>query len=156
MLASWCIIRFLWKWGVLAMPMYHDMEKYGLDSRFTHNTTYISHNYKTIFFVELGNHTHQYMLEPILFFAIRTIASMRLSSHALSYEMGHWGTRWEWSTMHSFPEASSGVWVSHFDTMPFCLWSYSIMISTHLRPNPILAWISLTITMCTLDCNIHW
>ena len=31
------------------------------------------------------------MLEPILLFAIQTIASMQLSSHALRCEMGHWG-----------------------------------------------------------------
>ena len=31
-----------------------------------------------------------------------------------------------------------------------------IMLSTNLRPNPILAQISLKIIMCTLNCNIHW
>ena len=37
-----------------------------------------------------------------------------------------------------------------------CLWSYSTMLSTHLRPSPIFARISLTTTMCTIYCNIHW
>ena len=41
------------------------------------------------------------------------------------------------------------------DTM-LCLYSYSTMLSTHLQPSPILAQISLTTTMCTLNCNIHW
>ena len=48
--------------------------------------------YKTIFFAERGNHTPRYMLEPITFFAILTIASMWVSSHALCCEMGSLGT----------------------------------------------------------------
>ena len=48
--------------------------------------------YKTIFFLERGNRTHRYMVEPIPLSAIRTIASMRLSSHALRCETGRWGT----------------------------------------------------------------
>ena len=50
--------------------------------RFTHS------NYKTIFFAERGNRAHRYMLEPIPLSAICTIASMRLSSHALRCETG--------------------------------------------------------------------
>ena len=61
-------------------------------SRFTHYTTHVAPNYKTIFFAERGNRTHRYMLEPIPLSAIRTIASMRLSSHALRCETGRWGT----------------------------------------------------------------
>ena len=61
-------------------------------SRFTHYTTHVAPNYKTIFFTERGNRMHRYMLEPIPLSAIRTIASMRLSSHALRCETGHWGT----------------------------------------------------------------
>ena len=61
-------------------------------SRFTHYTTHVAPNYKTIFFAEWGNRTHQYMLEPIPLSAIRTIASMRPSSHALRCETGRWGT----------------------------------------------------------------
>ena len=34
-------------------------------SHFTHYTTHVAPNYKTIFFAERGNRTHQYMLEPI-------------------------------------------------------------------------------------------
>ena len=37
-----------------------------------------------------------------------------------------------------------------------CLWSHLIMLSTYLQPNLILARIFLTITMCTLNCNINW
>ena len=61
-------------------------------SRFIHYTTYVAPNYKTIFFSERGNRTHPYMLEPIPLSAIRTIASIRLSSHSLRCEMGRWGT----------------------------------------------------------------
>ena len=61
-------------------------------SRFTHYTTHVAPNYKSIFFAERGNRTHRYMLEPIPLSAIRTIASMRLSSHALRCETGRWGT----------------------------------------------------------------
>ena len=46
-------------------------------SRFTHYNTHVAPNYKTIFFVERGNRTHRYMLEPIPLSSIRTIASMR-------------------------------------------------------------------------------
>ena len=60
-------------------------------SRFTHYTTHVAPNYKTIFFVERENRTHRYMLEPIPLSVIRTIASMRLSSHALRCETGRWG-----------------------------------------------------------------
>ena len=34
-------------------------------SCFTHYTTHVAPNYKTIFFAEQGNHTHRYMLESI-------------------------------------------------------------------------------------------
>ena len=61
-------------------------------SHFTHYTTHVAPNYKTIFFTERGNRTHRYMLEPIPLSAIRTTASMRLSSHALRCETGRWGT----------------------------------------------------------------
>ena len=61
-------------------------------SGFTHYTTHVAPNYKNIFFAERGNHTHRYMLEPIPLSAIRTIASMWLSSHALRCETGRWGT----------------------------------------------------------------
>ena len=43
-------------------------------------------------YTKWGNLTHRYMLEPIPLFAIQTIASMRLSSHALRCETGCWGT----------------------------------------------------------------
>ena len=52
-------------------------------SRVTHYTTHVVPNYKTIFFTERGNHTHRYMLKPILLSVIRTIASMRRNSHTL-------------------------------------------------------------------------
>mgnify|MGYP000745292264 CR=1 FL=1 len=53
-----------------------------------HYTLVFDTNYKTIFFAEQGNRTHRYMLEPIPLSAIRTIASMTLSSHALLCETG--------------------------------------------------------------------
>ena len=34
-------------------------------SRFTHYTTHVAPNYKTIFFAEQGNRTYRHMLEPI-------------------------------------------------------------------------------------------
>ena len=62
-------------------------------SPFTHYTTHVALNYKTTFFVERGNRvSHRFMLETIQLCTIQTIASMRLSSHALRCEMGHWGT----------------------------------------------------------------
>ena len=61
-------------------------------SCFTHYTTDVATNYKTIFFAERGNRTHIYIFEPIPLSAIWTIASIWLSSHALRYETGRWGT----------------------------------------------------------------
>ena len=57
-------------------------------SRFTHYTTHVAPNYETIFFAERGNRTHRYMLEPIPLSVIRTISSMRLTSHALGSKRG--------------------------------------------------------------------
>ena len=34
------------------------------------------------------------------------------------------------------------------------LWFCRVCTTLHCIPNP--TWISITITMCTLDCNIHW
>ncbi|MCO5602927.1 hypothetical protein L7F22_057067 [Adiantum nelumboides] len=59
-------------------------------SRFIHYTTHVAPNYKAIFFSERGSRTHPYMLEPIPLSAIRTIASIRLSSHSLRCEIGRW------------------------------------------------------------------
>ena len=61
-------------------------------SRFSHYTTYVAPNYKTLFFSERGNRAHPYILEPIALSAIRTIASIHLSSHSLRCETGRWGT----------------------------------------------------------------
>ena len=52
-LASWCITRFICKWGLFATPIYHDMGEIG-GSRVIDNTTYVAPNYKTIFFAECG------------------------------------------------------------------------------------------------------
>ena len=90
-LDSWCFTRLLFKRGLFATPMYHDM---GEMWRLTLHTLYYTcraPNYKTIFFTERGNRTHRYMLEPIPLSAIWTIAS-GLGSHALWCEMGSWGT----------------------------------------------------------------
>ncbi|MCO5550705.1 hypothetical protein L7F22_004195 [Adiantum nelumboides] len=61
-------------------------------SRFIHYTTHVAPNYKAIFFSERRSRTHPYMLEPIPLSAIRTIASIRLSSHSLRCKIGRWGT----------------------------------------------------------------
>ena len=61
-------------------------------SRFMHYATHVAPNYKSIFFSQRGERTHSYMLEPIPLSAIRTIASIRLSSHSLRCETGRWGT----------------------------------------------------------------
>ena len=58
-----------------ATPMYHEMGQIE-GSRFTHYTTHVAPNYKSIFFAERGNCTHRYMLEPVPLSTIRTIASM--------------------------------------------------------------------------------
>mgnify|MGYP000182075081 FL=1 len=49
----------------------------------SHYTTDVAPNYRTMFFDEGVNHTHQYMLETIPLSAIRTIAFLQLSSHSL-------------------------------------------------------------------------
>ena len=54
-------------------------------------------------------------------------------------------------SLFSSPKQVPHSRVRHFATM-LCLWLYSTMLSTHLRPSPIL---SLTKTMYTLDCNMH-
>ena len=125
-------------------------------SHFTHYTTHVTPNYKIIFFTERGNRTHRYMLEHISLSTIQTIASMRLSSRALWCETGRWGTSDESGRLCTL--CPKQVRESEYHTLIQCsaLWSYSTMLSTSLRPSPILAWIPLTTTMCTLDSNIHW
>ena len=61
-------------------------------SRFTHYTTHIATNYKTLFFSKRTHRTQPYITEPIPLSAIRTLASIRLSSHSLRCETGRWGT----------------------------------------------------------------
>ena len=95
-------------------------------SQFTHYTTHVALYYKTIFFVERGNHTHRYMLEPIPFSAIRTIASMRLSSHALRCETGRWGTSDESGRLCTL--CPKQVWESEYHTLIQCF------AFDHIRP----------------------
>ena len=76
------------------MPMYHGLGDGG-GSRFKNNITHISPNYKILFFLKRGNRTQPYMFEAIPLYAIRIIASIRLSSHHLRCETGRWGTREE-------------------------------------------------------------
>ena len=61
-------------------------------SRFTHYTTHVASNYKTLFFSERTHRTQPYITKPIPLSAIRTLASIRLSSHSLRCETGRWGT----------------------------------------------------------------
>ena len=58
----------------------------------SHYTTHFAPSNLTIFFTKWGNRTHRYMLEPMPLSAIRTITSMRCSSHPLQCETGRWGT----------------------------------------------------------------
>ena len=126
--------QFIMKW-----------EKCG-GSRFTHYTTHVAPNYKTIFFAKRGNCTHQYMVEPIPLSVIRTIASMRLSSHALRCETGRWGTsdesgrlctlcpKWVWEF-----EYHDLIQCSAFDHIRPCF-------PKSLRPSP----------QCALSINMYF
>ena len=67
---------------------------------------------------ETGNCTHQYMLKPIPLFAIWTIASMRLSSHALRCEPGRWGTSDESGRLCTL--CPKQVWESEYHTLIQC------------------------------------
>ena len=58
-------------------------------------TTHVASNNKTISLAELGNRTYQYKLDPIPVFAIGTIASMQVKSHALRCETWGLGTTYE-------------------------------------------------------------
>ena len=60
-------------------------------SRLLHYISCIAPNYKTLFFSERGNRPQAYLLEPIPISAVRTIASICLSSHSLRCETGRWG-----------------------------------------------------------------
>ena len=127
-LASWCITRFLCERGLFATPIYHGMRQMWRLMLHTHDTTHVTPNYKTIFFIEQGNDRHQYMLEPIPLFAILTIASMRLSSHA-------------YFALNKLREFG---YQSHIDirmlslSLPLIIFRHAF--STHLqpKPNPIL------------------
>ena len=57
--------------------------------------------------------------------------------------------------VYTLPQASSRVWVLHFDTM-FFLWSDMIMLCVHLQPNPIIAQDSIIVTLCNFSCDIHY
>ena len=111
---------------------------------FTHYTTYVTPNYKRISFAKQGNDTCQYMLEPI-----QTIASMRCSAHSLRCKTGSLGQKW-WNAHIALNKFGSLC----ITTMLY-LWWHSAMLSTYLRTNPILAWICLTIILCTLKCPFH-
>ena len=113
-----------------------------------HTLYYIrSSNYKTTFFVEWGNHKHPYMLEPIPLSAIRTIASMRLTSHAIAmWDGALWHKWWEYSLDYAneFGSMSITLWIQ----CSRYLWSHLTMFCTHIfDQNPILARISLTVTI---------
>ena len=125
-------------------------------SCFTHYTTDVATNYKTIFFAERGNRTHIYIFEPIPLSAIRTIASIWLSSHALRYETGRWGTSDERERHCTL--CPKQVRESEYHTLIQC------SASDHIWPcfphifnqAQSVARISLITTMCSLNCNPHW
>ena len=56
-----------------------------------HYITHIAPEYKSTFFLEHGNCTPAYLLEPTSLSAISTIASIRLSSHLLQCKTRRWG-----------------------------------------------------------------
>ena len=127
--------------------------KCGCSHKFTHYTTYDAPNYETILFAEQGNHTHRYMLGPILLSSIRTIASMQLNSHAFPCEMGI-GHKWWDGRLCTFclkqardSECHTLIQCFVFDHIRPCF------PNTLTKPNPCTN--SLSTTMCTLNRNIH-
>ena len=165
--ASWCIngVLYEWGWGLFALWMYNGMSKMW---RLT------SHNdYKTITLIESENCINELKLEPISLWTIWKLDSIWISSYSLICETRCWPIGYKTSQLCTFCpkhfptfeyhmliqcyifddiwlcsvcQTCSSVWVLHFNTM-LCLWSYLIMRSTHIWPNPIIAQISLITTM---------
>ena len=111
-------------------------DKHG-GSRFTHYTTHVAPNYKTIFFAERGKRTHRYMLEPISLYAIRTIASMWLSSHALRCETGRWGkvmrmVDYAHFALNKFKSLSIILW---YNALPLIIFNHAFHTYS-TKPNP--------------------
>ncbi|MCO5561969.1 hypothetical protein L7F22_015595 [Adiantum nelumboides] len=113
-------------------------------SRFIHYTTHVAPNYKAIFFSERGSRTHPYMLEPIPLSAIRTIASIRLSSHSLRCEIGRWGSGEEFHRLCTLcpQQVRESEYHTLFECSAFahiraCFPTFSAMGSpfTHFSPN---------------------
>ena len=108
-------------------------------SRFTHYTTNVAPNYKIIFFAERGSRTHRNMLERIPISAIRTIASVRLSSHALRCETLRWGTSDESGRLCTL--CAKQVWESEYHTLMQCFaFDHIGPCSPHssIEPNPCM------------------
>ena len=129
-LASWCINKFLYEYEIsLQCQCIITWWECG-GSHFTHYTTYVTPNYKTMFLTKWESHTYQYMLEPILLSAIQTIPSMWLSSHSLWCETRHWSRSHEsnWLCTHCPKEV---VWVIYFDTMLQLLLVKFLKIKSH-------------------------
>ena len=124
-------------------------------SRFTHYTTHVAPNYKSIFFTERGNRTHRYMLESIPLSAIQTIDSMWLSSHALRCETERWGTSDESGWLCTL--CPKQVWEAEYHTLIQCYaFDHIQPCFPHIFDQAHPCTNSLKTTMCTLNCNIHW
>ena len=50
-----------------------------MDATFTHYTKNVALNYKNILFVKWGNHTHRYMLKPILLMSSKPLLPCNLA-----------------------------------------------------------------------------
>ena len=75
-------------------------------------------------------------------------------NHCLNWNLDHTCFNVRHNLWHMWRDSSSMHMFSYFDILHYC-WSYLTMHFTHLWRNPILALISLTHTMYTLNCNIN-
>ena len=139
MLTSWCINRFHCEWGLFCNTNGSWHEKKCGCPFLVRCIVCIASNYKTIFFVEWGNCTHQYMLKPIWLSTIWTIGFVWLSSHSLQCETKCWGTTDEPTRLCIF--CPKHVWESKFHTL-LCLLSnvlretyYDSGLISHIWPS---------------------
>ena len=143
------ITRFLYKWGLFAHQC-TDVEDLA-----SHIILHMLNLTTKSYNVERGNRTHQYMLQHISLSTIRTIASMRLSSHALRCETECWGTsaksgRYAYFALNKFESMSITLW---YNALPLIIFDHAFHTSS-TKPNP---WTNFSRnTICTLDCKVYW
>ena len=134
-LASWCITRFICKWGIFAMPVYHDICG---GSRFTHYTTNVAPNYKFIFFAERGNHTHRCMLEPIPLLQFEPLLPCNLAHMHCDVRRGVGAQVMRvvdyahFAPLNKFVSWSIVVW---YNTLPLIIFDHALHTSS-TKPNP--------------------